>query len=493
MQRMIILIWGLQILQLLKKCYLCKKIIEEMIFKKYFCLLVVLLFVNRAETQTRRHETGYSGEQLTRILFIFDASNSMWGDWQSDKKINIAHRVLSKMIDSLENYPNLELALRVYGHQKDFHLYDCNDTKLEVPFAPNNFQKIKQKLKAIYPKGTTPIGLSLQASENDFPDCANCRNIIILITDGIEECKSDPCEISQALQRKGIILKPFIIGIGANFSADLDCAGTYVDASSESAFDNALSIVIQQVFNETSCQVNLLDNEQHPTESNVNMTFFNADNGKMVANYIHTLNSRGLPDTLYLDPSLEYTIKVHTLPPVIKENVKLVPGKHTIIPIDAPQGNILVKLSTKNNRYLNIPILVRLAGSHEILNVQYFNISDKYIVGKYDLEVLCLPRISIKNVDVRQSYTAEMKIPNPGTAIIQKPDVGHGSLYVLRDEKEEWIYNLRDADTQESILLQPGTYKVVFRKKKSYKTLETQEQTFVIKSDMTTNVNIPKN
>ncbi len=459
---------------------------------KYFYLLLLLLLFNQTFAQTRKQEQDVKGEQLTRILFIFDASNSMWGEWQSDKKIFIAHRVLSKMIDSLESFPNVELALRVYGHQKDFHLYDCNDTKLEVPFSPDNFQKIKQKLKTIYPKGTTPIGLSLQASENDFPSCSNCRNIIILITDGIEECKSDPCEISQALQRKGVILKPFIIGIGANFSVDLDCAGTYVDASSEIAFDNALTLVIQQIFNETSCQVNLLDNEERPLETNVNMTFYDAADGKILHNYIHTLNARGMPDTLYLDPMLEYNIKVHTLPPVKAEGVKLVPGRHTIIPIDAPQGNLLVKLSTKNNRYQTIPILVRQAEDHEILNVQYFNVPDKYIIGKYDLEVLCLPRITVKNVEVSQSYTTEVKIPNPGTVIIQKNDVGFGSLYVIRNGKEEWIYNLRDTDTQESMLLQPGTYRIVFRKKKSYRTVDTQDQTFVVKSDMTTNVNLQK-
>ncbi|MDR1181344.1 MAG: VWA domain-containing protein [Bacteroidales bacterium] len=460
--------------------------------QKYFYLTLLLLIFNQAWTQTRKQDEELNKQPLTRILFIFDASNSMWGDWQSDKKINIANRVLSKMIDSLENIPNVELALRVYGHQKDFHLYDCTDTKLEVAFAPDNFQKIKQKLKAIYPRGTTPIGLSLQASENDFPECFQCRNIIILITDGIEECKSDPCEISQALQRKGIILKPFIIGIGANFSADLACAGTYVDASSESAFDNALSIVIQQIFNETTSQVNLLDEDGNPTETNVNMTFYDAATGKIQYNYIHTLNARGLPDTLYLDPMPEYNVRVHTLPPVKAEGVKLAPGKHTIIPIDAPQGNIMVRLSSKTNRYQTIPILVRQVGEHEILNIQYFNLSDKYIVGKYDLEILCLPRVQIKNVDVSQSYTTEVKFPNPGTAIIQKNDMGHGSLYVIRGGKEEWIYNLRDTDTQESILLQPGTYRVVFRKKKSYRTTETQEQTFIIKSDMTTNVNLQK-
>ncbi len=461
-------------------------------FKKFAYLLLILLFAGQVSSQTKGNIRDFSGEPLTRILFIFDASNSMWGDWQSDKKIFIAHRVLSRMIDSLENFSNVQLALRVYGHQKDYHLYDCNDTKLEVPFAPNNFQKIKQKLKSIYPKGTTPIGLSLQAAENDFPACNNCRNIIILITDGIEECKSDPCEVSQALQRKGIILKPFIIGIGNDFSLDLDCAGTYVDASSEIAFDNAMDIVIQQIFNKTTSQVNLLDSAGRVTESNVGMTFFNAETKKAVYNYIHTMNSRGIPDTLYINAMPEYALKIHTLPPVVKEGIKLVPGTHNVIAVDVPQGNLTVKSTAKNSRYQTNPIIVRKAGDSEILNIQYFNIADKYLIGKYDLEVLCLPRLAIKNVQINQSYTTEVKIPNPGTAIIQKNDVGYGGLYVIREGRDEWIYNLRSDDTQESILLQPGIYRIVFRKKKSHQTTDSYEQIFVIKSDMTTNVNLPK-
>jgi Ca-activated chloride channel family protein len=222
------------------------------------------------------------------------------------------------------------------------------------------------------------------------------------------------------------------------------------------------------------------------------MTFFNSTNNQTLYNYIHTMNARGIPDTLYLDPLTEYTVKVHTLPPVKVAGIKLIAGKHTIIPIDVPQGNLFVKLSSKNNRYQTIPILVRQAGSNSILNVQYFNIMDKYLIGKYNLEILCLPRVILDNVDISQSYTTEITIPNPGTAIIQKNDIGYGSLYVVREGKDEWIYNIRDNDTRESILLQPGTYRLVFRNAKAYRTVETYEQVFVVKSDMTTTVSIPK-
>jgi len=164
----------------------------------------------------------------TRILFIFDASQSMNGYWQKNRKIDIAEKVLIHIIDSLEGLSNVKMALRLYGHQSPVPPQDCNDTKLEVPFSENNAGKIRQKLRYIVPKGTTPIAHSLELGAKDFPpDCDNCRNIIILITDGIEACDGDPCEVSYELQKQGIVLKPFVIGIGIdeNFKETFDCIG----------------------------------------------------------------------------------------------------------------------------------------------------------------------------------------------------------------------------------------------------------------------------
>ena len=61
-------------------------------------------------------------------------------------------------------------------------------SKNEVPFAFGNVPRIKKKLRSIVPKGTTPIARSLSRASTDFPPCENCRNVIILITDGIEAC-----------------------------------------------------------------------------------------------------------------------------------------------------------------------------------------------------------------------------------------------------------------------------------------------------------------
>ena len=129
----------------------------------------------------------FGQEELTRILFILDASNSMNARWGSQTRIESAKELLSKTVDDLQDVPNLEIALRVYGHQSPITatFEDCNDTKLEIPFAKNNFTKVKTRIRSIYAKGTTPIARSLEAAASDFPD-QNSRNVIILITDGLE-------------------------------------------------------------------------------------------------------------------------------------------------------------------------------------------------------------------------------------------------------------------------------------------------------------------
>ena len=178
-------------------------------------------------------------EPVNRILFVFDASQSMLGRWQSGRKIDIAKQLLTNITDSLKDVKNLELALRVYGHQRSFPPQDCDDTRLEINFIPSNIfaERVKGKLSMIKAKGTTPIARSLEEAAADFP-IDNSRNIVILITDGKEECGMDPCAVSRLFAKKGIILKPFVIGIGLDKSwkDKLDCVGTFFDATNARDF-----------------------------------------------------------------------------------------------------------------------------------------------------------------------------------------------------------------------------------------------------------------
>lgn len=446
-----------------------------------FCIFSVLLLFPGRTLQAQQVKK-LKAPSLTRIEFLFDASQSMYGRWQSGTKIDVARELMNKVLDSLRYIGNIELALRVYGHQKPYPPQDCDDSRLEVPFSKGNISTIQHVLKGLVPKGTTPIARSLEMCGNDFPQDPS-RNIVILITDGIEECGGDPCAVSLALQKKGIFLKPFVIGMGIDESLKktFDCVGRYFDATNEVTFRSALDVVISQALNSTTMQVNLLDIQNNPTETNVNMTFYERFTGDIKYNFIHTLNSKGNPDTIIIDPLPIYRIVVHTIPPVSKDSIVLTPGKHTIVGIDAPQGFLNLKFDGPSEAK-KPQTIIRQHNEMKTLNIQEFNTTEKYIVGKYDLEILTLPRILLENVDVSQSKTTTLQIPRPGMVTLITNNQGYGSIYTEDKNNLRWIYNLDENLTKETVVLQPGKYHVVFRPKNSKESLYTIEKDFSVVS-----------
>jgi Ca-activated chloride channel homolog len=428
----------------------------------------------------------------TRILFILDASNSMMAKWEKDLKINIAKKTLNNFVDSLEKNPTVQMALRVYGHQSYVPPQDCNDTKLEVPFGPKSAPVIRQRLKNIECRGTTPIANSLKLAGKDFPPCDKCRNVIILITDGIEACEGDPCAVSAELQAQGIILRPFIIGIGIdeNFKKSFECVGKYMDAPTEESFETMLNIVITEALNQTTAQVNLLDIRGLPNETNVNMTFYDKVSGKAKFNFVHTMNFRGFPDTLILDPLLIYRLVVNTIPPVIVDSIKLNPGRHNIIAASTPQGYLQVR-SIGDNKYLEVKFIIRKSGDSKTLNNQKLGDTEKYLVGRYDLEVPVLPILNINNIEIKQSTTTTIDIPRPGIVNFQSTSPGYGSVYVMRNKQQEWVCNLKMTSAiNESAVLQPGNYIVVFRAMYASRSTFTTSQHFEVQSGSTLSIRV---
>lgn len=430
-------------------------------------------------------QTDKEEETITRLLFIFDMSNSMNGVWEKKQKITVARDLLQEAVDSLDDVENLQLAFRAYGHTKDYTKgQDCDDTELIVPFGYKRGKRIVEELSALRPKGTTPIAATLEKSAQDFTPCRNrkCRNVIILITDGIEECNGDPCAVSMALQRKGIVLKPFIIGIGLDveFKKSFECVGTVYNASNEKGFSSALNAVISQALNNTTAQVNLLDINDAPTETNVNMTFYDNFSGEILYNYVHTMNSRGKPDTIDIDPSHVYRVVAHTIPPRSVDSAAITPGKHTIIGIPCPQGELEFKMSASVPEADALKVLVKKNGSCDLLHVQNFSEKEKYIVGTYDLEILTLPRTILTDVKIDQSHTTTIQIPQPGVASFSKRGHGYASVYIIRKNELELVARLDEKSERQSLTLQPGEYIAVFRPKAARQSAFTVEQRFTV-------------
>lgn len=450
---------------------------------------VFILFILGSKFTTAQMINAFEGRK-TRILFLLDASGSMLAEMEDANRWAVAVTLLSNMADSLRQVQDVEIGLRVFGHNKPNALRDCNDTKLEVPFAAYNHKQFRQKLRGIKPLGYTSITQSLLATESDFPVDKTARNVIIIITDGVEECPGDPCEVSTLLQKKGIILRPFIVGMGTDaesFRKNYSCAGTYYNAEGIEQFNKIIGIIVKQVLNNTSVQVNLLDDQNRPVETDVPITLYDSDNGEMVEHVVHTMNGKGIPDTLYLDPLRRYDLVVHTLPPVIKKNFEVIPGRHNTLAAETPRGDLQLKIGGITN-YKELNAIVRKTGSMETVHHQAFNSKQKYITGTYDIEILSTPRLRFNQIIISQNKTRIIEIPAPGMLSLKTGRDLSGSIFQEVDGKMVWVKDIPSVAGRHEIIMQPGNYSVVYRLKSETRTLYTKSQAFTISSGINTTI-----
>jgi len=413
-------------------------------------------------------------------------------DWNEQTRMAAAKEVLSKSLENLRGVPDLELALRVYGHQSMVtNTYqDCQDTKLEVPFAASNIDAIKIKFRGLQAKGATPIARSLEAAAADFPDTL-ARNFIILITDGLESCDNDPCLVARKLRDKGVKVTPFVIGLGMDLSYldKFECIGSYTDAESKAAFENVLNNILSKALLNTTVQINLNSVDSKPIETDVSMFLYEAGTTNLKYTYTHTLNRKGLPDTLVLDPSIKYDLRVATLPAIEKNNIAIVPHTHNTIQLPAGQGQLKIT-SVKSPEGSKLETRITQPNSDKTIYVQQLGEIQKLLVGSYQLEVLTLPR-TYKEIQIAQSKLTSIDIAAAGEVKYDAPKGLVGQLFYERTPGQwEWVIDLKYNEKSGLISLQPGAYKVVYREKEQRSSAYTKEKKFNIFSLKITNLSL---
>jgi len=434
----------------------------------------------------------YWAQTNTRILFILDASNSMNLDWNDQTRMAAAKDVLTRSIESLRGVPDLEIGLRVYGHQSNVtNTYqDCQDTKLEVPFSNSNVDAIKNKIKVLQAKGATPIARSLEAAASDFPDTI-ARNFIILITDGLESCDNDPCIVARKLKEKGVKVTPFVIGLGMDLSYldKFECIGSYTDAENKDAFENVLNNILSKALLNTTVQINLNTTEEKPLETDVSMFLYEAGTDNLKYTFVHTLNRKGLPDTLVIDPSIKYDLQVATLPAISKKDIGIIAHSHNTIQVPAGQGQLKV-ISIKSPTGSKIETRIAQLENPKTIHVQQLGEIQKYLVGNYRLEILTLPRI-YKQIQIEQSKLTSIDVPAAGqfNYKAQKGIVGQ-IFYERTPGVWEWVIDLKYNQNTGTVALQPGTYKIVYREKDQKSSAYTKEKKFTISSLKITNISL---
>ncbi|MFT7333687.1 MAG: Ca-activated chloride channel family protein, partial [Sphingobacteriales bacterium] len=188
-------------------------------------------------------------------------------------------------------------------------------------------------------------------------------------------------------------------------------------------------------------------------------------------------------DTIEVDPVNNYDLTVHTIPPVYKENINIVNNAHNVINVDVPQGDLELKMQGVG-KYKSLKSIVKRRGNAEPVNFQEFTEKTRYLVGIYDLEILTLPRITVSDVKISQSKTTTIQVPSPGLVTILNSDAVpvYGSLYHEKGGDLDWLVDINGNTTTETITLQPGNYRLVYRNRGSKRTVTTREVKFKISS-----------
>lgn len=426
--------------------------------------------------------------QTTRILFVLDASGSMTGDWNGEQKMVTAKNILKEAIDSLSQaHENVEIGLRVFGHQSPREAYNCKDSRLEVKFGRNNAAEIKMALSRLTPQGHTPIAYSLYQALGDFPSDPGARNVIILITDGLETCEGDPCALAPLLQQNNITLRPFIIGLGmgqesANY---FDCVGIYYDAANSREYQRVLDIIISQATHATTAQINLLGPGGIPNETNIPVSLYDAYTNEIEEAYIHAIPQFAHADTLYLTPVIPYDMVVHTTPPVTVDSQLLIPGKHNILAASVPQGTLTLKI----DGYSRLPeghAIIRKSGQLDIVDVQQLNTRNRLLADVYNIEILTLPRIVHKEIAIKANEELVINVPEAGQLQLNVAREGIASIYTLENGQMNRIFEYKNISGSVTLSLLPGQYWVVYRQYPFKRAELTKAKPFTIYSRSTT-------
>ena len=453
--------------------------------------LLLLVFFSvafslNAMAQKNSSETNVSDK--TRILIILDCSNSMWDKWQSDSKIKVTQTVLLKFLDSINHQEEIDVALRVFGHlnKKSY------GTRLEVPFENDNNYKLQSKIKTLVPQGGCEVVTALSSSLNDFPNTVNSRNIILIITDGIDDCEGSICEVAKQVQNSGVIVKTFVLGIGEkeNFQSNLNCAGKFIHVAQEEKYAQSLYEIFTLSEEKADVKIKIKDKSEMEYETTLPIVFY--DNKTGVAKYqmIYSTESDRGNDVLTIDPLISYNIEVYSKPSVVKQNVSFDSEKQNELVFQLEQGLFSVGYEAKRTTFQvpEYPIVVRKHGTPDVVNVQNVNQKVYYLAGKYDVEILTEPSIKLTDVEIRHVSNTELTIPTPGAVNVTKPKMlTQGCIFVVNEDRWEYVCDLNSGKASERVLLMPGEYVVVLKPLKGSPYGNSNTKKFRVEAGMVTN------
>jgi Ca-activated chloride channel homolog len=147
------------------------------------------------------------------VAILLDASGSMAAKVSGTDKMTAAKEALKKFAEELPEDANV--MLRVYGHKgsnadKDKKV-SCESTEVMYPLGSYDAGTFQESLSKFKPTGWTPLAASIAAAEKDLQGKEG-KNVVYIVSDGIETCDGNPVEAAKKLHESNIQAEVNIIG-----------------------------------------------------------------------------------------------------------------------------------------------------------------------------------------------------------------------------------------------------------------------------------------
>ncbi len=367
---------------------------------KTLIIIQILLLSSMATPQT-----------ADNLIFILDASGSMWGQVDGVNKIVIAKDVMADMINGLPENQNVGLV--AYGHREKG---DCDDVEELTPLSPLDKAALIGQIGKINPKGKTPITRSVRLTADKIK-ALNQETTIILVSDGKETCDPDPCEFVTEMKKNGISFTMHVIGfdVTEEEKAELECmakagGGNYYSADNANEFKIAAADVMEKPkFTGGYLQITALKQSQ-PFLARVYVPNPSAEGYTAVAN---TSTDPKYPKRIELQPGI-YDIRVRDenvpgTPEQWIKGVEIKAGEVTEHTVEFAQSGVLEIITTKDGEQFSAYVTVHnpgeklylayehsrktyparfdlLPGTYEV-NAQNNNVPEKPVITVSDIEV----------------------------------------------------------------------------------------------------------
>lgn len=391
-------------------------------------------------------------ESPGKVLFILDASGSMWGEVGGEDKIAIAKRVMTDLVRQLPE--GLEAGLEIYGHRRKG---DCGDIEITVPPARGTRDAMIEQIQAITPRGMTPITRSLELAAESLRGTEQ-QTSIVLVSDGEESCEADPCAAVEAIRAQGINVRVHVVGFDVKEAErkQLQCiadagGGKYFSAADAGQLTAALAEVRREVTEAPKV-------EEPPAEKTKKTVKLLPATGTVT-----TVNGLGNVYLVHPESNAEQgsllgdgdekqvpagTYKVRYGPKFEVAQIEVKPGE--TITLDAHQWFAMV--TTANG--LDNVYLVDPQSSEEVASVLGHDHEGQVPAGTY--RVRYGPKFEVETVELRPGQTVHLDA-NKWFATV-KSDNGLDNLYFIDAESGREVSSIL-GDNHEG-QLPAGTYRV---------------------------------